>query len=225
MSYTDVQICNRALGLLGDAATVSSISAPTTQQERWCATFYPLARDVTLEKHAWDFATTRDALVASAHDVPSTWQYAYAVPTDMIDLLGILDPNADSDYVTGTGFNTVGTYTAPIPNLGIVTTNDFVIETDEASGDRMILCNVEDAVARYTVAVTDTNLFSALFVEALAFRLASYLAGPLLKGDVGVKVAGQMEAMADKKLAGVAAKDANSRQVTLPGNAPWITNR
>jgi hypothetical protein len=178
-----------------------------------------------LQKHSWGFSTVRKALGTSALTPPSTWLYAYDPPTGLVDLLAVLDPNANSDYVTGTGFNTVGTYTAPTPNLGIATTNDFVIESDEATGAIVIYTNVASAVARYTKAVTATTLFSALFVEALAFQLASYLAGPLLKGDIGAKVSLQMQQLADKKKMDAAASDAGERQVTLPSTAAWIQNR
>ena len=54
---SEVDICNLALGHLGDNATVSSISPPEgSAQAEHCARFYPIARDALLEMHNWNFA-------------------------------------------------------------------------------------------------------------------------------------------------------------------------
>lgn len=225
MAYTDVQICNLSLSRLGDEAGVVSISAPTTRQERLCATFYPLARDVTLEKHQWDFATVRKALVVSTALPPSTWKYCYDIPTGMMDFISILDPDATNDYTAPVVFTQQGAYTAPVPNLGVPTPWPFVVEWDETTSKRVIYTDMENAVGRYTIGVTATTSFSAQFVDALAYRLASYLAGPLIKGDVGVKVASDMEKAADKRLVEAAGKDANQRDVHIAHGADWIVGR
>ena len=60
---SEVDICNLALGHLGDNATVSSISPPEgSAQAEHCARFYPLARDALLEMGYWNFAMRRVAL-------------------------------------------------------------------------------------------------------------------------------------------------------------------
>jgi hypothetical protein len=55
-------------------------------------------------------------------------------------------------------------------------------------GTPVIFTNTEDAKARYTVSVSDTTKFKPLFITALARYLSSMLAGPLLKGETGIKV-------------------------------------
>ena len=68
-----VDICNLALGHLGDPATVSSIDPPEgSAQAQHCARFYPIARDSLLEMHSWNFSTYREAL---AHLQPAEWIY------------------------------------------------------------------------------------------------------------------------------------------------------
>jgi hypothetical protein len=194
VSYTDVQICNLALSHLGDVATVASISAPTTQQERWCATFYPMARDVTSKSTRGLFGTVRKALVTSTVTPPSTWLYAYDLPTGLLDLLAVLDPNAVDDYTTGTGFNTVGVRTAAHRRTWASPPPTLRHRVRRGHGcHRHLHQRRKRGGALHHQAVTATTLFSALFVEALAFQLASYLAGPLLKGDVGAKVSLQMQ--------------------------------
>jgi hypothetical protein len=225
VSYTAIQICNLALSHLGDIATVANITAPTTAQERYCATFYPMARDLIMEKHAWSFATVRKDLVDSTVTPPDSWQYAYDLPTGLIDMLAVLDPNSVDDYTTPVVFQTSGISTAPVANLGVVTPQPFTIEYNEAGSKMVLFTNVQDAVGRYVISVTDPARYPMHFVNALAYRLASFLAGPILKGDIGSKVAKDMTAMADKAQMEAEAKDSDERQVVLASGAPWITGR
>ena len=47
---SEVDICNLALGHLGDNATVASLNPPEgSVQAQHCARFYPIARDALLE--------------------------------------------------------------------------------------------------------------------------------------------------------------------------------
>ena len=95
---SEVDICNLALGHLGDAATVSSLNPPEgSAQAEHCARFYPIARDSLLELHAWNFSTTRVALASLGSDWPE-WQYCYACPTDAVNLLAVLGPSVSDDY-------------------------------------------------------------------------------------------------------------------------------
>lgn len=158
-----VDICNLALGHLGDEATVSSISPPEgSAQAEHCARFYPVARDVALVAHAWNFATRRIALAAVTNTVDS-WAFAYAVPTGYLAILSVLKPESTDD----------------------TDIQDFVIESTGA-GDEILYTNVDLAVARYIVRVVDTAKFSPLFVSATSWLLASYLAGPIMKGKTGL---------------------------------------
>jgi hypothetical protein len=60
---SEVDICNLALGHIGDSATVSSINPPEgSAQAEHCSRFYPIARDSLLEMHNWGFATKRTNL-------------------------------------------------------------------------------------------------------------------------------------------------------------------
>jgi hypothetical protein len=160
-----VDICNIALGHLGDSANVSSIDPPEgSAQAEHCARFYPMARDTMLEMHDWGFATRRAALaqISIPSATPATaWEYAYAVPSTAAKLIAILVPETpDSD---GEAFD---------------------VET-LSTGSRVIYTNVEDAILRYVERISDTTKFSPLFVDALGWLLASYLAGPIIKGDSG----------------------------------------
>jgi hypothetical protein len=73
--------------------------------------------------------------------------------------------------------------------------------------------------------VTDTTKFTPLFVTTLSHLLASYLAGPLLKGEVGREVSTQHYKMAVEWLARAEGSDANQREIKPTPGAPWMVNR
>lgn len=167
---TNVAIANLALARLGDSATVSSLSPPEgSPQAEHCAMFLPIARDVLLEMHPWKFATARALLAPldAATYANTAWAYAYAEPADCIAVLSVLPEGytADADD------------TAP-----------FTTET-AADGQAVILSNAANLTVRYIRRVVDPARYTPLFTEALVWLLASYIAGPILKGDEGMKAA------------------------------------
>lgn len=220
---SEIDICNLSLGHLGDEATVSSINPPEgSPQAEHCSRFYPIARDSLLERHNWSFATTRASLALIGSSWPE-WQYCYAMPSDVINLLAILPPTATDDYSVGT--NIIFTQTGyPIPGSGSYTPQQFSQETLE-DGTVVIYTNQQDAVLRYTRYVTDTTSFSPLFVDTLSWYLASYLAGPILKGEQGAAEAKRCMAMAEMLLGKAMTSDANQRRTHPTQNVPWISGR
>lgn len=220
---SEIDICNLALGHLGDAANVSSIDPPEgSAQSEHCARFYPIARDSLLEMHAWNFATTRVALASLGSGWPE-WTYCYACPGDAVNLLAVLDPNASNDYSVGNnyGFTQSG---IPLVGSGTYTPQPFAQET-LTDGTVVIYTNQENAVLRYTRFVVDTTTFSPLFVDALSWYLASYLAGPLIKGDVGAAEAKRCMQAAMLMLGKAATSDANQRRTQVAQNVGWIAGR
>jgi hypothetical protein len=212
-----------ALAQLGDAAAVQSINPPDlSAQAAHCARFYPIARDALLEMHTWGFATQRVQLAQVANPF-TTWQYAYATPSDAINYLAILDPAALDDYSVGVQMaGTLPSYQAA-SGVGVYTPQPFQVES--INGQEVVLTNQANAVLRYTHSVSDTSEFSPLFVAGLATLLASYLAGPVLKGAEG-RAAGMgklQEFFKWKELA--IESDANQRRVHPAPGAAWMVNR
>lgn len=220
---SEVDICNLALGHLGDTATVSSINPPEgSAQAEHCSRFYPIARDSLLEMHAWGFATTRSTLALLGSAWPE-WKYCYASPTDALNLLAILPPQADDDYSSANnyGFTQTG---IPLIGSGTYTPQTFSQETLE-DGSVVIYTNQEEAVCRYTRFITDTTVFSPLFVDTLSWYLASYLAGPILKGDIGAAEAKRCMGNAMGMLGKAAVSDSNQRRTHIAQNVGWIAGR
>jgi hypothetical protein len=182
-----VDICNLALGHLGDEANVSSLTESSTQAEH-CARFYPIARDQALASHAWSFATKRVSLaLLSTTETPGQWLYAYSLPSKFLQAVAVLPPEVSDDSET----------------------EDYIIESLQ-DGTGVIYTNTQTAVLRYIEQITDTTRFQPLFVIACARLLAAYLAGPIIKGEAGMKVS-QAHLAAYTKVDLPAAQAADSR--------------
>ena len=225
----DVDICNLALAHLGDAAIVQNISPPDgSAQSSHCARFYPAARDALLELHAWAFCTRRVALASVANPTITSqnpngvWEYAYAEPADLVNYLAVLDPAAGDDY--SVGIPAPNTYGLGGGAVGKYTPQPYETETD-INGNIVILTNTQNAILRYTVAITDTTKFSSLFTLALSHLLASMLAGPLLKGDTGRAAAKDQTILFNNVMAQARSSDANQRNIKPVQGAPWVANR
>lgn len=220
---SEVDICNLALGQLGDSATVASLNPPegSTQAEH-CARFYPIARDSALEMHAWGFATLRVNLALLSNQWPE-WRYAYAQPNDALNLLAVLAPDATNDYSTGVILS--GTLAGNVnTGTGIYTPQEFTSESDN-NGNPIILTNQVNATLRYTRRITDPTRFSPLFVQALATLLASHLAGPILKGELGRQTAKALLQEFTVWLGKAAVSDANQQRNDVKQSVAWMAGR
>lgn len=199
---SEVDIANLALSRLGDDATVASLYPPEgSMQAEHCARFYPLARDTLLEMHAWSFATRRAQLAALSAPVQH-WDYAYAIPADCMVILAVLPPDAADDYQV----------------------QEYRRET-APNGNAIVITNQPAATLLYQARATDTTKFSPLFIDTLAWLLASYLAGPILKGDAGMKASQQFYMAALQTLGRATASDANQQHGQPAHNPGWMSAR
>jgi len=217
---SEVEICNLALAHLGDSATVASIDPPEgSAQAEHCARWYPIARDSLLEMQEWGFATTRTLLAELVNPFPQ-WQHAYARPSDCLKVLGILPSDATGDVADT--FPQDRFYHGAVSALCTVyTPQDFATEIDAATGNQIILTNQSNALVRYTRMVTDTSKFSPLFRDALGWYLASYLAGPVLKGETGITVGQAMLKIALGLMGNAAVSSANQQGRQQVQAFPW----
>lgn len=182
-----VDICNLALGHLGDDANISEIVPPDgSAQAEHCARFYPIARDELVGSHAWSFATKRVALAQlSTTELPATWSYAYTLPSKCLNAIAVYLPVVANALVPVAQFANF----PPIPNTPDDTnTQDFIVEA-LTDGTLVVFTNILGAQLRYIEQITDTTKFGPLVTTALARLLAAYLAGPIIKGTTGMAVA------------------------------------
>lgn len=137
------------LALLHIGARVIANLDEASEEARKCKTLYYHQRDHVLESHPWGFAGKYVTLALVSGGDPQGFEYAYQIPSDCLSVREIYQES----YTTG-----------PI---------DFVVVGSE------IWTNQEDAVLFYTMKMTDTGVFSALFVTTLSYKLASELVMPL----------------------------------------------
>lgn len=163
---SEVDISNLALSNIAEEANVQSISPPDASvAAEKCAQFYPIARDALLEMHAWSFNTVRAVLATLGTNPSTVWQYAYSLPTGCIKPLAVYAYGASDDTAS----------------------EDFVVEA-QANGEAVLYTNIEQAELKYQIRVTNTSRFTPLFIVALTWLLASYLAGAIIKGKTGAAV-------------------------------------
>lgn len=193
-----VQICNMALSHIGSEARITAISPPDGSVEAGhCATFYDIARTELIEPGAWRFALKRATLAALTNNPSSTWAYAYSLPSDCMRPQRVLRAGS-----TLTVFNQDAAPYSP----NDADSADFTVEGDA------LYTNEPEAVLVYVRDVTDTTKFSPSFTSALSYLLASYLSGPIIKGNEGVRVGDGMRerAMALADIAATASANASS---------------
>lgn len=87
MAGSDVEICNRALDLLG-AQRINALDENNVPS-RLCARNYGPSRDAVLRDYPWNEATARAVLAADA--TPPAWgfRYAYTLPGDCLRVITI----------------------------------------------------------------------------------------------------------------------------------------
>jgi hypothetical protein len=215
-------VCNLALGHLGDRATVSSINPPEgSAQAEHCQRFYPIARDLVLEAHEWGFATKRANLALLADTPPPGFQFVYQAPSDCRNIIDLIDPNAPTFYPIDErcGHWQDDAFTMPAVPYELEARSD---------GTAVIYTNLENAIVRYVASVTDTTKFSAQVIDAIAWLLAAYLAGPVIKGDAGAAMGATCMKAYQLSLMAASASDANNRRRSISQSqrpAPWIQNR
>ena len=118
---------------------------------------YDHALELLLEEHRWNFAAKRVALTQLGTAPPFGWSNQYALPADCIRLK---DVNGEDVEASSQLFELEGS--------NLLTNDDTVTIT-------------------YVAKITDTNLYSPSFVEALSFKLASITCGRLT-GDTELAI-------------------------------------
>ncbi len=220
---SDVDICNLALARLGDEANVSSINPPDqSAQANYCAKLYGVSLQSCLDDNNWGFATKTVLLAAAAVNDSSLWPYAYAAPSDMINLIALYDSAAVGDVNYGGSANYTNSYlygegSLPAPGLanrlsyhGNMQNYSLELGSD---GNSIIYTDQANALLKYAAYVSNTQQFPPSFVDAFAWKLAANLAGVIIKGDVGVSASIRCIQAYQLALANAINSDAQNRNV------------
>lgn len=193
-----VDICNIALGELGEDPDITAIDPPDGSANSYhCARLYPFARDQLLEMHAWTFASARKTNLAEVTSDRSAWEYAYELPNNVIKPRIALPEGYTDDDRDGLEFKEEGS---------------------------RIYSHVPIHTLVVTERVTDANKFSPLFVSALSALLAFHLVGPVLRSNAGDRKKTMLDLF--RLQLGIAAPANASRDnSTAKHNPGWIANR
>jgi hypothetical protein len=209
--YTEIDVCNLALANIGEQARVTSIDPSDGSREAdLCAQFFALARDQMLEKHAWDFALRSVKPTARSASPRVDYKYAYDYPEDVVSVLAVVRSDVDYNYKT----------------MGSTGQQPYSVELD-SNGNRMLLTDQKNALLLYVAKVDDATMWSSSFTRALSWQLASHLAGPVMKGEEGMKAVQMCEAMAERTLRQAAKHDGDhKRDVDINDHVPtWQRHR
>ena len=192
-----VQICNMALSHIGSEAGVTSISpSDGTREADLCATFYDQSRTELIEAGIWPFTLKRAALTPTT-STSDNWAYTYTKPTDCLRAVRILSARA---------------------SMTVFAQDAYSLHTDDRDSAQfdvegaVIYSNEPAAVLLYAQDITDTTKFTPAFTSALSFLVAGYLAGPIIKGHDGAKLADAMRqrAMTSAQMAETISANASS---------------
>lgn len=170
---TDIDICNLALSLLGEAADVVSIDpSDGSENAGLCNRWFPLAKKRLFEEANWSFAQRRVRL-SQLNDIDAALygcDFAYAFPSDAVRLIAIYELEDDSFGEDTFTIGDVERFCGP---------DEWRVEFNPNNSNRMILTNVKNAAAHYTGYIDAVSLYPAYFTEPLVLLLASYLTGSI----------------------------------------------
>lgn len=159
MAQTAADICNLALLRIGQRAFLDSLDGQDLAS-RTSKVLYTVARDSVLASAPWPFATRRVTLAALDGVERSGWSYVFAYPSDCLSVRGIV----------------VGFRVPTLEQRGA-----YAIHLDDDGTGKVIVADGSAVELEYTARVESVGLFSPLFVDALAWKLAADLA-PALAG-------------------------------------------
>tara|TARA_R110000851_G_scaffold5398_1_gene22365 strand:- start:8630 stop:9250 length:621 start_codon:yes stop_codon:yes gene_type:complete len=158
-SISKALICNLALAHINQTETqISKLDTDTGTIAIQCRIHYDVAREFVLADHHWNFATKR-VLLADIGTPPNSWAYRYDYPSDCLKMREIERATRQD---------------LPIP---------YAVEDDGSETGLCIITDRDEATGVYTYNVKNVSLFSASFVAAFGWYLASELA-PALTGDM-----------------------------------------
>lgn len=205
MAESEAAVCNLALGRVQHTQFIDDLTTDDSNEAEQCRVYYSGARDETLERAPWPFATRRKRLVPfSGDEWAATTPYATGDKVTYLNVVyrSLADANTgnqpDESPDSWVMLNDPRwLYAYPVPSdciavrrVGLLDgrnpspTQPFDIKGDFDATEQTALILVTDddaADVEYTARVTNPAAFSASFASAVAWRLASDLAVSLKK--------------------------------------------
>lgn len=153
---TNVSICNLALVRVGVGPDgyIDSLEEETTEGMA-CDALFEHCRDTLLSSFDWNFARRRQTLALLEDVEREGWEYAYALPSDVLVPLRITGAERTPDAASR------------VP---------FAVEANDSGDGQVLVTDFEEVELVYTAKITSQAIVNPLFYDTLAWLLASELA-------------------------------------------------
>lgn len=210
--YTQTDVCNMSLSLIGEGHTIKDINEHSVTAEA-CKRFFQLCLDSCNGSCNWSF-TRRDEVIDDRYRlsdiVALPYRNAYKLPDDVFKIIRIGELYEDSMAETMGYRNTVRFNYRNYDGQKILTTDldaPFTIQ--------------------YQCYITDVSICDPLFIEALSYLLAHKLCGCIMRDANAANLGTYMYNMYKTVLGKAAATDAQqgSRGVAAPAYSAFVRAR
>lgn len=186
MPTTTITIANLALGHLGISKDISSFGERSSEAKA-CNRFYERARDAAQSRYPWKVGLRRVTLdLLPDNDWEDEFLYAYRLPDDCKWFRWLYIGQKSTD---------------PAPPHRLVSDDD----------GQVIITDVADAVAEYSLLVEDPALWSTEQIDATSYKLAALMARTFDEDNASA-TRKEMEQLYEIELSRAAAKDLNNEQ-------------
>jgi len=156
---SETEIANLALSHIS-AKEINNLQSEKSNEAASARRFFVQARDQVLRDFPWHFATRFQVLALIEQDPTIEWTFSYAQPSDLIYARRILSGVRNDTRMSRVKFRIV-----------------------QGTSSNFIFTDQEDACLEYTVKETNPERFPPDFTNALAWRLAHYMAPRVTRGD------------------------------------------
>ena len=233
-SSTQISIANRALLSFGARATIASFTETSTEAQAvsvfFQSTFEQLARTArwgclrkegSLSLIGAAAGTPENPLGTTLPLPPLPWLYSYALPSDSLFVRGLIP-----SIPTTSGFTpiTPASLLSPtnLPNGGMIPFK-LSYSTDSAGNPtQIILCNLSQAQAVYTVNQPNPVIWDSLFEQAFVSALAAFL-NPAI--SLNLPLLGACIKNAEQCIMTARIADGNETPVSQDRQADWMSAR
>lgn len=214
----EVQICKGALYRVGSSVSISTLDENTERSEtvRQSAYWYPIARDAVLQSAPWGFARKVVALATVTDTLTPGWSYAYEYPEDCLQAIAIESASGTRNSVYWAAYwPGIDVDWAP-PKI------PYQVRSRDGGDSNILVTDIAEAYGRYIFRQTVTATFSALFVDALQWKLGADLGQALQVKDGRVD---RCINMYERTLSRAMAQMLNEEQPDRERESPSITVR
>lgn len=156
----DTVISNLSLGHLGVSKEIANLETERSDSAAACRRFLEPAKKETFRDFNWPFATKYLGAGLIEENPNTEWDFSYRYPSDCRRIHKILSGIRND------------TRQSRVP---------YILGSDSVG--RLIFTDMIDAILKYTVIVTNNDLFTQDYIMMLSLLLASYIAPRVTSGD------------------------------------------